>query len=295
MRLVTRADLDGLACAVLLQEVEPIDSVEFAHPKDVQDGKADIDEYDILANLPYDARVGMWFDHHSSQRDAVPPGEFDGAYDIAPSAARVIANHYGHSSFQRYAELLSETDRLDSAQLDVGDVVDPQGWILLGYTLDPRTGLGAFKNYFLKLMGLCASCSLDEILADEEVARRVENVRADQKAFADHLRDVTHVEGNVIITDVRGKADLPVGNRFLIYTLFPTGNVSVRLADGKANQFVTVQVGHSIFNRTCRTDVGELMHKHGGGGHKGAGTCQPSLRAAEGVIADVIESLKGAG
>ena len=68
MRLITRADLDGLTCAVLLSQVETIDDVMLAHPKDVQDGKVDITSNDVLANLPHDPRAGMIFDHHASQR-----------------------------------------------------------------------------------------------------------------------------------------------------------------------------------------------------------------------------------
>ncbi|HEV2124474.1 MAG TPA: exopolyphosphatase [Chloroflexota bacterium] len=295
MRLVTRGDLDGLTCALLLQEVEPIEEVALVHPKDVQDGKVDITSNDILANLPYDPRAGMWFDHHSSESEAAGPSGFKGAYAIAPSAARVIANHYDSPKFARYEELLAETDRLDAAQLTIEDVQDPKGWILLGYTIDPRTGLGGFRDYFQKLMRLCREQTIDEVLQEEEVAERVRRVKTEQQAFVQHLMEVSKLDGNVIVMDVRGMRGLPSGNRFLVYTLFPEANVSLRIADGLAGKFYTVQVGHSIFNRTCKTNVGELMHKHGGGGHRGAGTCQPTVDVADAVIADILETLKRNG
>ena len=59
MRVVTRSDMDGLVSAVLLKEVESIDEITFVHPKDVQDGKVEITQEDILANIPYDPRCGM--------------------------------------------------------------------------------------------------------------------------------------------------------------------------------------------------------------------------------------------
>lgn len=288
MRLITRADLDGLACAVLLQEVETIDEVEFAHPKDVQDGKVAVTKNDILANLPYDPRVGYWFDHHASQEDAVKPEGFHGAFEIAPSAARVIADYYAKPQFNKYEVFLKETDRLDSANLEIEDVQDPKGWILLGYTLDPRTGLGPFKEYFFKLMKLIQTSTIDEILQDPEVAARVQKVRDDEVAFLAHLKEVSNLEGNVIVTDVRGKKGLPTGNRFLVYTIFPTVNVSMRIADGKGGEFISIQVGHSIFNRTCNTHVGNLMAKYGGGGHKGAGTCQIVTAKAEETIKEIL-------
>jgi hypothetical protein len=296
MRLVTRGDLDGLTCALLLQEVENIDSVMLAHPKDVQDGRTDITSNDILANLPYDKRVGMWFDHHSSQQgEADRPEGFKGAYEVAPSAARVIANHYRSPKFARYEELLNETDRLDAAQLTMEDVTTPQRWILLGLTLDPRSGLGGFREYFEKLMRLCREQPVEEVLQEEEVAGRVKRLREEDDAFKKHLEEVVKVEGNVIYMDVRGMRGLPAGNRFLVYTMYPEQNVSLRVADGLAGKFFTVQAGHSIFNRTCKTNIGELMHKYGGGGHRGAGTCQPTVDVADQVIPEILETLKRNG
>src|ERR1700678_3378429 len=115
MRLITRADLDGLTCAVLLSKVEQIDDVVLAHPKDVQDGKADITSNDTLPNLPHDNRAGSIFDHHASQSDEWKEGETKGGFAAAaPSAARVVAGHYHNADFSAYTELLHQTDRIDS-------------------------------------------------------------------------------------------------------------------------------------------------------------------------------------
>jgi len=294
MRLVTRADLDGLTCAILLAEVEKIDEVDFAHPKDVQDGKADLTKNDILANLPFDERAGLWFDHHISQADA-SWNDFAGAYDVAPSAARVIANHYKSAQFDRYRELLEATDKMDAAELTQEDITAPKGWILIGYTLDPRTGLSEFRPYFKHVMELAKHKSADDILKDGQVHERVEKLKNEEKAFVESLKANSRADGNVVITDFRGKDNLPHGNRFLIYTLFPQQNVSVRVADGFNKKFVSIQVGHSILNRTCKTNVGELLIEHGGGGHFGAGTCQPSAEEASDVLAELIAVLKENG
>jgi len=295
MRLITRADLDGLTCAILLSEVEAIDEVEFAHPKDVQDGKVEITSNDILANLPYDERAGLWFDHHVSQADASWNANMKGAFDVAPSAARVIHDHYKSPKFERFHELLVETDRLDSAQLTAEDITDPKGWILVGYTLDPRTGLGRFKDYFKHLMTLAKAHPVEKLLADPEVKTRIEKVASEDAAFKAHLLADSKIDGNVVVTDVRGKTGLPTGNRFLIYTLFPSADVSVRVADGMNKEFVSIQVGHSITNRVCHTNVGELMANYGGGGHVGAGTAQPKTADAERVLGEIMQALKKNG
>ncbi len=295
MRLITRADLDGLTSAILLAEVEPIDEVDFAHPKDVQDGKVDVGPGDILANLPYDGRAALWFDHHVSQSDASWNPNMRGNFEIAPSAARVIADHYKSEAFARYTDLLEATDRLDAALLTRDDIVDPQGWILVGYTLDPRSGLGAFKDYFRHLMQLAKEHTIEQILADPQVRTHVERLRAEEARFREHLRASSRQDGNVVITDVRGQRDLPSGNRFLIYDLFPDANVSVRVADGRKNEFVTIQAGHNILRRDCKTSIGDLMAQYGGGGHTGAGTCQPLPADADRVLGEIVTTLKNNG
>jgi hypothetical protein len=298
MRLVTRADLDGLTCAVLLSQVETIDDVVLAHPKDVQDGKVDITANDILANLPRDKRAGLVFDHHASQADEWKDGETKGGFAAAaPSAARVIASHYADADFSQYETLLKETDRLDSANLEPEDVTDPKGWILVGYTLDPRTGMARYRDYFKHVLDLVKKNPNDPeaVLADADVAERIKILMDQQWSFMEHLIETSKTEGNVIITDVRGIKDAPLGNRFFIYTLFPEANVSVRIADGTNGAFNSIQVGHSIFNRTCKTSVGSLMDHYGGGGHFGAGTAQPATAEADRVLGEIVNILKKNG
>jgi hypothetical protein len=292
MRLITRADLDGLTSAILLQEVEQIEEVDFAHPKDVQDGKVAVTKNDSLANLPFDERAALWFDHHASQSDAAWNPEMKGAFEIAPSAARVISDHYKSPKFDRFKDLLEETDKLDAAMLTRDDIVNPKGWILIGYTLDPRSGLGAFKDYFRHLMALAKEKTADEILNDPEVKKHVDRLKAEESTFIEHIKAVSKQDGNVVVTDVRGMKDLPSGNRFLIYDIFPDANVSVRIADGRAGEFVTIQVGHSILKRDCRTHIGDMLAGYGGGGHVGAGTCQPKPEDADRILAEIVENLK---
>jgi len=298
MRLVTRGDLDGLTSAVLITSCEQIDEVLLVHPQDITDQRLAITQDDILANLPFDRRCGKWFDHHlltdSNQR---PPEQFAGRYGLAPSAARVVYEHYlaGHPHLQRYERLLAETDRLDSAQLNMDDVLDPQAYILLGYTLDPRTGLGAYQEYFHRLVGWLKTAPIEQIMALPEVQQRVERIREQDARFRDVTTARSGLDGNVVFTDFRDVSPLPVGNRFLVYTLFPQANVSVRVHWGPSREHVAAAVGHSIFNRTCRSSVGELMSRFGGGGHRGAGTCLLPAATAEAQIAEMIDTLKRNG
>jgi nanoRNase/pAp phosphatase (c-di-AMP/oligoRNAs hydrolase) len=305
MRLITRSDFDGLACAVLLREVEQIDAVDFVHPKDVQDGKVKAGKDDILTNLPYVQGVGLWFDHHSSEivrnEETV---SYRGRFEVAPSAARVVYRHYDSDKLKKYEKLLESVDKSDAAQLTVEDVTQPSGWMLLSYVMDPRTGLAYHHGYKIsnrelmtKLIDLIAQHpdDPDQVLADPDVKERVDRYFAQEEGFGRVMRERSRVDGNVIVTDLRGLGDPPAGNRFLIYTMFPDANIQVRVFDGRKGEFVVCAVGHSIFNRTSKTDVGMLLARYGGGGHRGAGTCQLPLADADAKIAEIVAEIKKAG
>ena len=294
MRLITRGDLDGLACAVLVTSYETISEILLLHPQDVTDRKFEVTGEDIVANLPYHPACALWFDHHlltSSNRR--PEGEFRGRYAQAPSAAQLIWEHYGKDP--RFSDLIEETNRLDSAQLTEDDVVRPEGYILLGYTIDSRTGLGAFEVYFRQCVEWVKTLPIEDVLRKPMVAERVQRMREEDRNFRRALRDNSRLDGNVVFTDFRGEVLLPIGNRFLVYTLFPEANVSLRAHWGPDREFVVVAVAHSIFDRTCQTKVGELLARYGGGGHGGAGSAPIPTAEAEEKIAEILDALKAAG
>jgi len=298
MRLVTRGDLDGLTCAVFITTCEKIDEIVLVHPQDVTDKRFTVTGDDILANLPYQKGCARWFDHHLlTETNERPPDVFDGRYGLAPSAARMVYEYYrpDHPEIQKYDRLLAETDRLDSAQLNIDDVLDPKDYILLGFTLDPRSGLGAFQDYFMKLVNWLKTRSIEEILRMPEVQERVQRMKEEDARFRELTRARSRLDGNVVFTDFRGVDPMPVGNRFIVYTLFPQANISLRVHWGPSRQHVAAAVGHSIFNRTSRTNVGFLMSKYGGGGHKGAGTCLLPADRAEELIAEMIATMKQDG
>ncbi len=297
MRLVTRADWDGLVSAVLLTTVEQIEAIQFAYPKDIQDGKVNVLENSIVVNLPYHPNAALWFDHHASEEDlAAPMAAFTaikGNFGLAPSAARLIYEYYGGDArLAKFTDLLAATDKVDSAQLTQEDVLNPSGFILLAYTVDPRSGLRGqdLEDYFLQLVDWLKSKSIDEILALPEVKRLTERLKADDHRFREALLKHSRVEGNLVITDFRGMA-IPAGNRYLIYTLFPQVNLSARLYDGQPGTS-SIAVGHSLFNRTSTVNVGKLLAEYGGGGHVGAGTAQFPVAEAEAKFNEIIARLK---
>ena len=305
MRLLTRSDFDGLICAVLLKEAGVMDSWTFVHPKDVQDGAVKVTENDILANVPYAAGCGLWFDHHSSEQERLSRSfQFKGASKAAPSCARVIWYYYGGTAKfpRKYDEMLRYVDKCDSADLAVDEIEKPTGWVLLSFVMDPRTGLGRFQdfrvsNYQLmeKMIDWCRTMPVEEILTLPDVKERVDRYWSHDKEFRAMLRQKTVARGNAVVLDLRDRDEIPAGNRFLLYTMHPQCNVSVQVIWGKQRQNVVLTVGHSITNRTSKTDVGSLMLKHGGGGHKQVGTCQVPADKADQVLDEVVAQLNADG
>lgn len=293
--MVTRGDIDGLSCALILSICEKVDSIELVHPQEITERRFPVRPNDILANLPYHPGCGMWFDNHlMTDRNATPPRGFVGRYAQAASAARVVYDHYlpDHPDLKRFAALLAETDRFDSAQLDLADVISPRGYILLAYTLDPRTGLGAFQDYFQTLLATLRAGTLEDALAHPDVQERVARMREQDRAFRDVTLKHSRMDGTVVITDFRAAGTIPVGNRFLIYTLFPEATLSMRIHWSPRKEGVIVSVGRSILNRSSRTNVGVLLSIYGGGGHAGAGSCMMPPDKADTVIPEILTGLK---
>ncbi|MFV0519311.1 MAG: exopolyphosphatase [Lachnospirales bacterium] len=300
MRLLTRSDFDGLACGTLLKELGIIDHWKFVHPKDIQDGLVEVDDNDVLANIPYVEGCKMWFDHHVSEKDRLDKNVvFEGESRIAPSAARIIYEYYGgKEKLSHFEEMIVAVDKVDSGDLTADEILNPTGWILLGFIMDPRTGLGRFRNFRISnyqlmevLIDKCAKEKIAEILSDEDVKERVKLYFEQDELFKEMLLKYTKVEKNLIITDLRGVENIYTGNRFLIYSLFPEQNISMWIVDGRANINCPIAVGHSILNRTSNTNVGPLLLQYGGGGHRQVGTCQVPYGEADKVIGELINSI----
>ena len=306
MRLLTRSDFDGLGCAALLKEAGVIDNIKFIHPKDVQDGKIEVSCDDVLANVPYVPGCGLWFDHHSSEEERKAYGDFQGASDpSAPSAARVIFNYYGRR--EKFAnvhleELVAAVDKADSGDLSVDEILRPEGWVLLSFIMDPRTGLGRYRDYrisnyqlMMDMIDYCREMPVDEVLQLDDVQERIKRYFTQDEQFRRMVQANTTIRGNVIVLDLRNQEEIFTGNRFVLYSLYPEQNISIQVIWGFRKQNIVLTCGRSIINRTSNTDVGSLMLKHGGGGHRRVGTCQIPIEQADQVLKEIIQQMNADG
>ena len=300
MRLVTRSDFDGLGCAAVLKEVGQYDEIKFVHPKDIQDGKIDIDSNDILANIPYVKGCGMWFDHHSSEEERREYDDFEGVSDPkAPSAARVVYEYFGGKdkfNNKHLDDLIQAVDKADSASFTKEEILDPNGWVLLSFIMDPRTGLGRYHDYrisnyalMMDMIDYCRTKTDKEILEIQDVNERTDRYFEQDKLFREMLQTKSRAEGNVVILDLRDQEEIFTGNRFLLYSLFPNQNVSIQTMWGFKKQNIVITCGYSILKKDATVDIGSLMLEHGGGGHHQVGTCQVPVDKANEIIQKFVD------
>jgi hypothetical protein len=314
MRLVTRADFDGLVCGALVTKFENIDDYLFVEPKFMQDGLVEIRDGDIITNLPYHPNCTLWFDHHITNTTPDFPKPImigRGGFRLAPSAARVVYEYYtevgnSHQALgssripaeeiiaflgsERIKYLLHEADRIDAGKLEKEDVLNPQGYVLISMTTDGKN-VGD-ESYWLKIIDLLREKTLEETLSEPEVKKRCQRIRDEQEKLRKLLLERTTMKGNVIYCDLRGIKDIPDGNRFLIFTLFPKGNIQVKVSDDPQRQNTTaISVGYNIFKPTSNVNVGELLKNYGGGGHKVVGSSRVPNDKAEQAIKEILAAV----
>jgi nanoRNase/pAp phosphatase (c-di-AMP/oligoRNAs hydrolase) len=304
-RLVTRSDFDGLVCAVLLKELGMLDEIKFVHPKDMQDGKVPVTDRDITTNVPYVPGVHLAFDHHASE--ALRVKDRPANHIISPdamSAARVVYDHFGGpAKLPRIREdMMTAVDKADAAQFSKEDILEPKGWVLLNYLMDPRTGLGRFREFrianyqlMMDLIDACLTKSVDEILEMPDVKERVDLYREHEPKAKEQIERCSTVHGNLVVLDLRSEETIWPTNRFTIYALYPQCNMSIHEMWGLKKQNTVFATGKSILDRSSKTHVGELMLKYGGGGHEAAGTCQIDNDKADATLKELIAKINADG
>lgn len=291
MRIVTRPDFDGVVCAVVLEEaLSPSDPTLWVEPGDMQHGRVEIRPGDVVANLPFDPRCTLWYDHHATNR---VDGPFDGAFEVVPSAAGLVWRSHKGRIEKDFSELIHQTDRIDSADLTMDEVLTPEQYpyVLLSMTIFGRNR--GDEAYWDRMVRLLREKPISEVMADPEVKRRCDKVVAQNREYREHLISCTEVKNGVSVTDFRGYEEAPEGNRFLVYAMFQDAVVSVKIryAD-KARKRVVLSVGHSIFNRNCHVHAGHLLSSYQGGGHFGAAACTFDVSLADRYIPRIIGTLQ---
>jgi nanoRNase/pAp phosphatase (c-di-AMP/oligoRNAs hydrolase) len=300
-RLLTRSDFDGLVCAILLKEMDMLGEILFVHPKDMQDGVIEVTDRDILTNVPYVPGCHLCFDHHASEAERL--GGLSENHVLQPhakSAARVVYDYFGgKSQFSKVGDdMMQAVDKADSAQFSPDEILHPEGWELLSFLMDARTGLGRFREFrisnyelMMQLIDACRTLTIEQILQLPDVKERVELYKEHEEQAIDQIRRCAKVHHNLVVLDLRQEETIFVTNRFTVYSLFPECNISMHVLWGKQKQNTVFTIGKSILDRSCSTDVGQLCLTYGGGGHQAAGTCQVAHEDSARVLQELTDKI----
>jgi nanoRNase/pAp phosphatase (c-di-AMP/oligoRNAs hydrolase) len=197
---------------------------------------------------------------------------------------------------------MDAVDKGDAAQFTLEEILEPSGWVLLNMLMDPRTGLGRFRDFrisnyqlMMQLIDVCTAMSIEEILETPDVKERVELYFAHDEQAKEQIRRCATVHENLVVLDLRDEEVIHPTNRFMIYALFPQCNISIHVLWGLRQQNTVFATGKSIVDRSSKTNVGELMLSYGGGGHEAAGTCQVENEDAERVLGELIQKINADG
>lgn len=307
-RLLTRSDMDGLICAIILKELDIVSEVVFVHPNDMQHGKVPVGPGDIATNLPFVESVYMCFDHHASEvmRAGGQPAPNHIINDKSPSCARVVFDYFGGRSNPQLkritSDMMAAVDKSDSANFMRNEILHPDGWVMLSFIMDARTGLGRFKEFtisnyqlMMKLIDYCRGHTIEEVLALPDVRERVDIYKDHKIKCRAQLERCSTLHKNLILLDLREEPKIWAGNRFMLYALFPQCNISMHVMWGKNEQNTVFAIGKSILNRTSNTHVGKLCLEYGGGGHEKAGTCQVDNKDADKTMREIIARINTEG
>lgn len=300
-RLLTRSDLDGLICAVLMRYMEIVNEIVLIdHPSAMQEGRVRVKHDDIITNLPYVSGAYLAFDHHVSEtlRNKKDPSHI--IDPDAPSAARVIYEYYGgRSRFPEFFDdIMEAVDKADSGKFSRSEILHPTGWVLLNFLVDKRTGIEDWGNFDvsenefkLRLIEWIGRMPVEEILRMPDVAQRVEVYFRYEEKYKEQLLSSAILKRNVVVIDCRGINAVYPGNRFIIYALYPGCNVSIQIKEEPEEEKTTFSVGKSIINTTSEVNIGQIMLRYGGGGHRAAGACHVPDPEAERVLSELIKEL----
>jgi len=303
-RLVTRSDFDGLICAVLLKELDMIEDIKFVHPKDMQDGKIEITNSDITTNLPYVKDAYLSFDHHLSETLRNEKKENHIIDADAPSAARVVYDYYGGAERfpTSWNDMMEAVDKGDAAQFSKDEILHPEGWVLMNFLMDARTGLGRFRDFrisnyqlMMDLIDYCKDHDLQQVMQLPDIKERVDLFKEHEQAAKEQIQRCSKTYKNLVVLDLRNEEIIFAANRFMIYALFPDCNISVHVMWGLKQQNTVFAIGKSILDRSSNTNVGELCLRYDGGGHLNAGTCQVDNQNSEQLLQEIIQKINNDG
>ena len=199
--------------------------------------------------------------------------------------------------------MMTAVDKADSAQFSESEILDPQGWILMSFLMDPRTGLGRFREFrisnyqlMMQLIDDCTRMTVEEILQTPDVAERVELYNEHSERAVEQIRRCADGRRQPRRARPARRGGHPPDQPLHGLRAVSRRATSRSTCSG-ASSSRTRSSPPASRSSTARsqTNVGELMLAYGGGGHDAAGTCQVANEDAASVLAELVSKINADG
>ena len=186
-RLVTRSDFDGLVCAALLKELGHPRRHQVRPPQGHAGRQGRARPPTTSRPTSRTSRACTWPSTTTHSRDGARRATRPTNHVIVAGRRvrrarrlrllrrrRALPGHLRGDDGRRSTRPTRRSSRSRRSSI-------PTGWVLLNFLMDPRTGLGRFRDFrisnyqlMMQLIDACTTMTVEEILATPDVAERVE-------------------------------------------------------------------------------------------------------------------------
>ncbi len=289
-KIIAHDDLDGVVSTVLLVKAMDVKKGIFSSGlKRETDIKIDKDT--IIADLDFDSKCGMWFDHHISNKTNK---KFKGKFALEKSCARVIFNYFNGDFSSYYKKLVEQIDKADSGDFSLQDVKDNIPLFQLNFFLF----LHAFKSKEEKNLMLgrvlelvLLEIPIEKIIQDKKISKVIKKFNKLIEESLSFVKNKAVIKNNILVLDSFDKRR--VFNHFLIYSLYPKTKYIVDIEKSGEKNKLGILISKNKFNDFLqKSNIGEVCKKYGGGGHKGIGGFRIDKKDKNKVIGKIVKELK---
>jgi len=287
-KIIVHNDLDGAASAALLIKATRINNIIFSEIMEKEKVKLNIDKNTIIADLAFDEKCGMWFDHHISHKINK---KFKGSFKLEKSCTRVIYDYYNGKFSVYYKKLTEQLDKADSGSFTKEDVEDDiplfkLNFLLLSYPFKEKER----KNILNKILKLILEeNSIEQIIKNREILNYLKNLEKFNQEAMKFLKKNKKIIKNVLVMDSSDKKRIfPM---FKIYLLYPKINYLLIINKYEEKNKLGFLIVINNFKNFKYKNIGEICKSYGGGGHKEIGGFRINKENKTKVLDEIIQKL----
>lgn len=290
-KIITHNDFDGIISAALCAQVLGIGKILFAGPLTITRSQITITEKDVVCDLPYPLRCGLWFDHHEGnfqelEYRRIDPGSIPGRFDSKPSCSRVIYEYFseGMKLPSYMIQGVKEADIIDSfSYSSIEDWRTETPGKIIDMTLKVHFPSSEDQaSHMRNLVRELRDRSLEEVSQLEFVQRRLKQYREEEGRMVKVIRDSSYFleedgRKEVVIIDLTSYQRRPHLIKNLALLVYPEASGVVEVYNLTEQGVKSNHIGFSMSlsvqgnRRNSKKNIGEIMRTLNiGDGHPGA-------------------------